>query len=164
MLYFGAFRTLFFAPPPSMSLDPWYKSKIQHIKYSLADTEQSIRQKNIVIDSHSCRIMSKQAIFFRIFGSGRHVNALTVEQGRCDSLQECTYAKHICNGLHAWLRSCSLPIVLRTSRSGIVCCMNYFLLRMRSASRAVNAKCTTDMTVFWFMYHLSSLQYKNTQV
>lgn len=44
-----------------------------------------------MIDSHSCRIMSKHAIFFRIFRSGRQANALTVDRGRPDSLQECTY-------------------------------------------------------------------------
>lgn len=54
-----------------------------------------------MIDSHSCRIMSKHAIFFRILGSERHVNALTVDRGRPDSLQECTYAEHICIRLHA---------------------------------------------------------------
>lgn len=41
--------------------------------------------------------------FFAYLDPGRHVNALRFERGRCDSLQECTYAKHICNGLHAWL-------------------------------------------------------------
>lgn len=62
-----------------------------------------------VIDSYSYRITFEQTIFFRIFGLEQHVNALTNGRGRSDSLQECTYAEHICTEIHAQLSTKSKP-------------------------------------------------------